>query len=57
MYDRANADLHCAKVKLRKLAKLETCDHFFKTINTEELNVQGKDLSLDLLLLDLQEKD
>jgi hypothetical protein len=57
MYDRANADLHCAKVKLRKSAKLETRDHFFETIDTEELNAQGQDLSLDLSLLDLDEKD
>jgi hypothetical protein len=57
MYDRANTNLHYTKVKLRKSAKLETRDYFFETINTEELNVQGEDLSLDLSLLDLQEKD
>ena len=53
MYDKANTNLYYAKVKLRKLVKLETRDYFFKTINTEELNTQGEDLSLDLLLLDL----
>jgi hypothetical protein len=39
MYNRANTNLYYAKVKLRKSAKVETRDYFFKTINTEELNV------------------
>ena len=50
MYNRANADLHCAKVKLWKSARLDSRERFFDTIDTEELNV-------DLSLLDLEEGD
>lgn len=52
MYERASADLHCAKTKVRKSALMESREHFFDTIDTKDLNAQ-----VDLSMLDIRKED